>query len=80
MTDRELLQQALEALEQIKQETFHPAKVFAHNHAITALRERLAQPNTIANSEAIPEQISEPQHTKKYVSHIECQRCGRMIA
>lgn len=41
MTDRELMQQALKALEQIKQEIFHPAKVFGHNATITALRERL---------------------------------------
>ena len=35
--------QALEALEQIKQETFHPAKVFTHNPAITALRRALQE-------------------------------------
>ncbi len=41
---REAMKLALEALEQIKQETFHPAKVFAHNHAITILKQALEQP------------------------------------
>ena len=40
----EALRLALEALEQIKQETFHPAKVFAHNHAITSIKQALTQP------------------------------------
>ena len=40
----EAMKLALEALEQIKQETFHPAKVFAHNHAITILKQALEQP------------------------------------
>lgn len=44
MTKDEALKMALEALEEIKQETFHPAKVFVHNHAITAIKEALAQP------------------------------------
>jgi len=41
---KEALKMALEALEQIKQETFHPAKVFSHNHAIIAIKEALTQP------------------------------------
>ena len=44
MTDRELMQQALDALMRLEQDTFHPAKVFPYKPAIIALRARLAQP------------------------------------
>ena len=44
MTDRELMQMALDALMRLEQDTFHPAKVFPYRPAIIALRARLAQP------------------------------------
>lgn len=39
----EAMKQALVALEQIKQKTFHPAKVFAYNPAIITLRQAIAE-------------------------------------
>ena len=45
MTDRELMQQALEALEKTKPKISEGSlDVLTHDAAITALRERLAQP------------------------------------
>lgn len=39
----EVMKQALEALEQVKAERFHPAKVFTHNPSIIALRQAIAE-------------------------------------
>ncbi len=39
----EAMKQALEALEELKCDTFHPAKVFKHNPTIIALRQAIAE-------------------------------------
>jgi hypothetical protein len=39
----EAMKLALDALECVKTESFHPAKVFVHNPAITALRQAIAE-------------------------------------
>jgi hypothetical protein len=44
------MKQALDALEQVKAETSHPAKVFVHNPAIEALRQAIEQVGKRARS------------------------------
>ena len=82
MTDRELMRQALEALEDIHPGNMTPMAEEAWNKAITALRERLAQPErqglaTDSTIQRVPAQGTllpqRPQNCgTSYCSCIEC--------
>ena len=59
MTDRELMQQALEALEKMKAHSY--LRLDYAEEAISALRERLAQPVQVSVAEFV-EMVLEKEH------------------
>jgi hypothetical protein len=75
MTDRELMQQALEALEIVTADVkTTPSAYEAQRQAITALRERLAQPNEFQPDwDAMAVMVGEQQRMAKRIEELEAQ-------
>ena len=76
MTDRELMQQALEALEIVTADVkTTPSAYEAQRQAITALRERLAQPNEFQPDwDAMAVMVGEQQRMAKRIEELEAQQ------
>ena len=74
MTDRELMQQALDALMRLEQDTFHPAKVFPYKPTMIALRARLARPNDFnPDWDAMAVMVEEQQRMAKRIEELEAR-------
>ena len=72
MTDRELMQQALEALEKMKSHSY--LRLDYAEEAIAALRKRLAQPNDFnPDWNAMAVMVEEQQRMAKRIAELEAQ-------